>query len=158
MLFSCHNYFPPRRIAYHHCPPKISTLYHPLLADEIEIAPGAFGSAPANAVLMDLNQRAQAYGFTYKPVNKLLEAPDIEDLVSRIEALQAAKGASPQKIANDAAALLSRTPYRFIFIPPIIWYIHRSFRAVHSRSCSKNDLIINISGMVHPILEMKRAT
>jgi len=27
-----------------------------------EIAPGAFGAAPANAVLMDLNQRAQAYG------------------------------------------------------------------------------------------------
>lgn len=72
-----------------------------------EIAPGAFGSAPVKAILLDLNQRAQAYGFTYKPVSKLLEAPDIEDLVRRrIEALQAVQGASPQKIANDIAALL----------------------------------------------------
>jgi len=39
-------------------------------------------------------------------VSELLNAPDVEDLVSRIEALQAAQGASPQKIANDAAALL----------------------------------------------------
>ena len=71
-----------------------------------EIAPGAFGAAPANAVLMDLNQRAQAYGFTYKPVSELLDAPNVEDIVRRVEALQAAQGASPQKIANDAAALL----------------------------------------------------
>ena len=39
-------------------------------------------------------------------MSELLDAPDVEDLVSRIEALQVAQGASPQKIANDAAALL----------------------------------------------------
>jgi hypothetical protein len=77
-----------------------------------EIAPGAFGSAPANAVLMDLNQRAQAYGFTYKPVSELIAAPDIEELLKRIEAIPTPVSASKQKIANDTDALLgiAQTP------------------------------------------------
>jgi len=59
----------------------------------------------AHSIPIAARSHDSAYGFTYKPVSELLDASNVEDLVSRIEALQAAQGASPQKI-NDAAALL----------------------------------------------------
>ena len=72
-----------------------------------EVAPGKFGAPDPAAVMLDLRQRAAAFGFSYKPVEKLLESDNVEAIVLRVQALgPITPGKMSPKTQRDADALL----------------------------------------------------
>ena len=52
-----------------------------------EITPSRFGTPAPDAVMKDLQQRAQAFGFTYMPVSEIVDKLNGEQIVQRVTAL-----------------------------------------------------------------------
>jgi len=71
-----------------------------------EISPGRFGKPAPHAVMRDLQQRAEAFGFTYLPVADILAKLSAEEIVERVAALGPIKTSSTAKMKRDADALL----------------------------------------------------
>lgn len=71
-----------------------------------EIAPGRFGEAPRVASHRAASLRAQALGFTYKPMNDLVASDTVESLLRRLEALGPLQEAPADKEEKSAEALL----------------------------------------------------
>ena len=71
-----------------------------------EITPSRFGTPAPNAVMKDLQQRAQAFGFTYMPVSEIVEKLSGEQIVDRVTALGPINGPLSPKQQRDADALL----------------------------------------------------
>jgi len=71
-----------------------------------EISPGRFGAAQRDAVMKDLQQRAQALGFTYMSVSEIVEKLSGEQIADRVAALGRINGPLSPKMKRDADALL----------------------------------------------------
>ena len=71
-----------------------------------EITPSRFGTPSPDAVMKDLQQRAQAFGFTYMPVSEIVEKLSGEQIVDRVAALGPINGPLSPKQQRDADALL----------------------------------------------------
>ena len=71
-----------------------------------EITPSRFGTPAPDAVMKDLQQRAQAFGFTYMPVSEIVKKLSGEQIVDRVAALGPINGPLSPKQQRDADALL----------------------------------------------------
>ena len=71
-----------------------------------EVSPGRFGTPAPHAVMRDLQQRAEAFGFSYMPVADILSKLSGEEIIERVAALGPINGSSPVKTGRDADALL----------------------------------------------------
>ena len=71
-----------------------------------EITPSRFGTPAPDAVMKDLQQRAQAFGFTYMPVSEIVEKLNGEQIVQRVTALGPINGPLSPKQQRDADAIL----------------------------------------------------
>lgn len=71
-----------------------------------EISPRRFGKPAPHAVMRDLQQRAEAFGFTYLPVADILAKLSAEEIVERVAALGPINGSLTAKMQRDADALL----------------------------------------------------
>ena len=71
-----------------------------------QISPGRFGAVAPDAVIMDLQQRAAAFGFAYMPVSEIIEKLSGEQIVDRVAALGPINGPLSPKMQRDADALL----------------------------------------------------
>ena len=71
-----------------------------------EITPSRFGTPAPDAVMKDLQQRAQAFGFTYMPVSEIVDKLNGEQIVQRVTALGPINGPLSPKQQRDADALL----------------------------------------------------
>ena len=71
-----------------------------------EIAPSKFGTPNPTAVMLDLRQRAEAFGFTYKPVEELVATASIDELFERLKVLGPAGRPMTPKKQRDADAVL----------------------------------------------------
>ena len=71
-----------------------------------EITPSRFGTPAPDAVMKDLQQRAQAFGFTYMPVSEIVDKLNGEQIVQRVTALGPINGPLTPKQQRDADALL----------------------------------------------------
>ena len=71
-----------------------------------EITPSRFTTHAPDAVMKDLQQRAQAFGFTYMPVSEIVDKLNGEQIVQRVTALGPINGPLSPKQQRDADALL----------------------------------------------------
>ena len=71
-----------------------------------EITPSRFGTPAPDAVMKDLQQRAQAFGFTYMPVSEIVEKLSGDQIAQRVTALGPINGPLSPKQQRDADALL----------------------------------------------------
>ncbi len=71
-----------------------------------ERAPGRFGTPDPTAVMLDLRQRALAFGFTYTPIEELVANATPEEIVQRVAAIGPVGGNITPKVRRDADALL----------------------------------------------------
>ena len=71
-----------------------------------DITPSRFGTPAPDAVMKDLQQRAQAFGFTYMPVSEIVDKLNGEQIVQRVTALGPINGPLSPKQQRDADALL----------------------------------------------------
>ncbi len=71
-----------------------------------EVTPSRFGKPAPDAVMKDLQQRAQAFGFTYMPVSEIVDKLNGEQIVQRVTALGPINGPLSPKQQRDADALL----------------------------------------------------
>ena len=69
-----------------------------------QIAPSAFENSHPNAILKDLHQHAQSFGYAYVPAKDLAQRATLEDVIERIDAMGPL--AKTPKMGRDADALL----------------------------------------------------
>ena len=70
------------------------------------LAPGRFGTPDPAAMMLDLRQRAAAFGFTYKPVEELVTQASLEELLEQLKVLGPAGSPMTAKKRRDADAVL----------------------------------------------------
>jgi site-specific recombinase XerD len=71
-----------------------------------EITPQRFDESPRDANQKDMNQRAEAYGFTYRPAVELAEKTSLAELIERLKAVVPSETPMTPKVQRDTDALL----------------------------------------------------
>ena len=71
-----------------------------------EHAPGRFGTPDPTAVMLDLRQRALAFGFTYRPVEELVANATPQEIVNRVAAIGPVGETITPKAQRNADVLL----------------------------------------------------
>ena len=72
-------------------------------------SPRRFGQSPRDAIQKDLNQRAESYGFTYRPAADIAETAEFSEFIDRLTAVVPSETPLTPKVQRDTDAFLGIT-------------------------------------------------